>query len=63
MGNPLLDISAVVPPEVLTKYGLVLNNAILAEPQHLAVYLELTENYQCEFIAGGATQNTMRVAQ
>ena len=31
MENPLLDISADVPTEFLTKYGVTLNNAILAE--------------------------------
>ena len=31
MGNPLLDISAVVEQDILDKYDLQLNNAILAE--------------------------------
>jgi hypothetical protein len=31
MGNPLLDISAVVDQEFLDKYGVELNNAVLAE--------------------------------
>ena len=31
MENPLLDISADVPSEFLMKYGVTLNNAILAE--------------------------------
>ena len=31
MENPLLDISADVPAEFLMKYGVTLNNAILAE--------------------------------
>ncbi len=35
MGNPLLDISADVPMDLLTKYDLKLNNAILAETKHL----------------------------
>ena len=29
-GNPLLDISAVVPAEMLTKYGVKPNDAVLA---------------------------------
>ncbi len=40
-----------------------LNNAILAEPQHLPLYKELVDNYAVTYIAGGATQNTIRVAQ
>jgi adenosine kinase len=63
MGNPLLDISAVVPQEVLDKYKITLNNAILAEEEHMPIYQDLKDNYAVEFIAGGATQNSLRVAQ
>ncbi len=63
MGNPLLDISADVPIEVLEKYGVTLNNAILAEEKHLPLYKELIEHYPVQYIAGGATQNSIRVAQ
>ena len=63
MGNPLLDISAVVSEEFLEKYGLKLNNAILCEDQHKPMYQEMVEKYQVEYIAGGATQNSARVAQ
>ena len=60
--NPLLDISAVVPTELLSKYNLKPNDAILAQPEHLNIYKEL-EQYDCVYIAGGAAQNTMRGAQ
>ena len=63
MGNPLLDISADVPANYLEKYSLKPNDAILAEPKHLPIYQELVDNYQVEYIAGGATQNAIRVAQ
>lgn len=52
MGNPLLDISAEVPMEVLEKYGVTLNNAILAEEKHLPLYNELIANYPVQYIAG-----------
>ncbi len=45
------------------RYGLGLNNAILAEEKHLPLYSELVHNYDVVYIAGGATQNTIRVAQ
>ena len=61
MGNPLLDISAVVKPEMLAKYELKANDAILYDKEDL--YEELTSSYDVEYIAGGATQNSMRVAQ
>ncbi|KAF1860236.1 hypothetical protein Lal_00037574 [Lupinus albus] len=63
MGNPLLDISAVVDDEFLQKYDIKLNNAILAEDKHKSMYEEMTSKYNVEYIAGGATQNSIKVAQ
>ncbi|KAH0720704.1 hypothetical protein KY285_005575 [Solanum tuberosum] len=63
MGNPLLDISAVIDQDFLNKYDIKMNNAILAEDKHLPMYEEMTSNYNVDFIAGGATQNSIRVAQ
>ena len=63
MGNPLLDISAVVPQEFLDKYGVKLNDAILAEDKHAPMYEDMTKQFEVEYIAGGATQNSIRVAQ
>ncbi|KAJ6809648.1 putative adenosine kinase 2 [Iris pallida] len=63
MGNPLLDISSVVDEAFLNKYDVKLNNAILAEDKHKPMYDELASNYNVEYIAGGATQNSIRVAQ
>ncbi|XP_020687168.2 adenosine kinase 2 [Dendrobium catenatum] len=63
MGNPLLDISAVVDDEFLQKYNIKLNDAILAEEHHLPMYDELASKHNVEYIAGGATQNSIRVAQ
>ena len=63
MGNPLLDISANVGQDVLDKYGVQLDSAILAEDKHMPLYQVLVDNYTPSFIAGGATQNSIRVAQ
>ena len=63
MGNPLLDISAVVPQEFLDEYGVALNNAILAEESHAPMYEDMVKQFDVEYIAGGATQNSIRVAQ
>lgn len=63
MGNPLLDISAVVEQDLLDKYDVKLDSAILAEDKHQPLYQELVDKYSVEYIAGGATQNSMRVAQ
>ncbi|CAB4006454.1 adenosine kinase 2 [Paramuricea clavata] len=63
MGNPLLDISAVVESDFLAKYGLKANDAILATDQHKPMYQEMVELKNVDYMAGGATQNTIRVAQ
>jgi len=63
MCNPLLDISADVSEDLLKKYEISLNNAILAEEKHIPLYAELIAEYPVQYIAGGATQNSIRVAQ
>ncbi|XP_023946398.1 uncharacterized protein LOC112051829 [Bicyclus anynana] len=63
IGNPLLDISACVDNDLLVKYGLQPDDAIMAEDKHMPLYQELIDNYPAEFIAGGSVQNTLRVAQ
>jgi len=63
MGNPLLDISAEVGQDFLDKYDIKMDNAILAEEKHGPLYKELVDNFSPQYIAGGATQNSIRVAQ
>ncbi|KAI0202260.1 adenosine kinase [Astrocystis sublimbata] len=61
--NPLLDIQAFANEDILNKYGLKANDAILAEEKHLPLYEELLNNFDAKLIAGGAAQNTARGAQ
>mmetsp|Transcript_3240 Transcript_3240/g.4408 ORF Transcript_3240/g.4408 Transcript_3240/m.4408 type:complete len:354 (-) Transcript_3240:242-1303(-) len=63
VGNPLLDISSDVDMEYVKKYELKMSNAILAEEKHMPIYGELMKNEDVKYIAGGATQNSIRVAQ
>ena len=44
MGNPLLDISATVKPELLTKHNLKSNDAILTEEEN--IFNDLTGGYK-----------------
>lgn len=63
-GNPFqTDIQAVGNDELLAKYGLKANDAILAEDKHKPLYEDLLNNYDAKLIAGGAAQNTARGAQ
>jgi len=63
MGNPLLDISVNADEDFLNKYALEPNNAILAEDKHVPMYQQMVDTMTVEYIAGGATQNSIRVAQ
>lgn len=63
MGNPLLDISTTVDTAYLAKYELAENLAVLAEEKHLPIYAEIVKNGDVEYVAGGATQNSIRIAQ
>lgn len=63
MGNPLLDISNKVDQETFQKYDIKAGDAILAEDKHQPLFKELAEKEGVQYIAGGATQNSIRVAQ
>jgi adenosine kinase len=67
MGNPLLDISAVVPDEELTLWDAKPNDALMVMPEteakYLPLYKQLVTKYKVDYVAGGATQNSIRVAQ
>ncbi|KAJ8264321.1 hypothetical protein GJAV_G00147790 [Gymnothorax javanicus] len=63
MGNPLLDISAVVDKDFLDKYGLKPNDQILAEDKHKALFEEIVKKSKVEYHAGGSTQNSVKIAQ
>lgn len=63
MGNPLLDISAVVNKDFLDKYGLKPNDQILADEKHKALFEEIVKKSKVEYHAGGSTQNSVKIAQ
>lgn len=62
IGNPLLDISAEGDAEFLKKYDLEADNQILAEDKHKPMFQDMVDNLKVDYIPGGATQNTVRVA-
>ncbi|KAG8954766.1 adenosine kinase [Tulasnella sp. 419] len=61
MGNPLLDIQ-VKSEEILKKYKLKSNDAILASEEHSPIYDEIVKDYEVTYVAGGAAQNAARAA-
>jgi len=64
-GNPLLDISANVEQKTMDEWGVKPGDIILADEggKHKPLYTKLAKEYPVEYIAGGATQNSIRVAQ
>uniref|UniRef100_A0AC34RML1 Adenosine kinase n=1 Tax=Panagrolaimus sp. JU765 TaxID=591449 RepID=A0AC34RML1_9BILA len=63
MCNPLLDFQATVGKDFLDKYGLKENDAILADEKHLPLFSELQNEYEVDYIPGGAAQNVLRTFQ
>lgn len=63
IGNPLLDMQCHVKKEFLEKWGLKEDDAILCDDKHVPMFVEMKENFKVEYVAGGATQNALRVAQ
>ncbi|KAL3866339.1 hypothetical protein ACJMK2_043645 [Sinanodonta woodiana] len=63
IGNPLLDILISGDKALLDEYNLLPNNAILATEDHRSIYEKMIDKYEPAFLAGGATQNSIRVAQ
>lgn len=61
LGNPLLDLQTK-SADLLEKYGLKANDAILAEDKHEPLYDEVMKRSDVEYTAGGAAQNAMRGA-
>lgn len=63
MGNPLLDISCEVDQALMDEFGLENGGIILAEDKHQPLFPKMQAKEGVQYIAGGATQNSIRVAQ
>jgi adenosine kinase len=62
IGNPLLDMQVTNAEDLLKKYNLKANDAILAGEEHAGLYDEILANHKITYVAGGASQNTARGA-
>ncbi|KAL3091687.1 hypothetical protein niasHT_024269 [Heterodera trifolii] len=67
LGSPLLDISANVGSELLDKYGLKENGAVLIDQQNMDKFMPLEDEIlnldSVVFLPGGSALNTIRVFQ
>jgi adenosine kinase len=62
-GNPLLDISVTADQTLFDKYSIKPATATLAEPKDLPLYEEIQKFPKVGYVAGGATQNSIRGAE
>ncbi|CDJ37677.1 adenosine kinase, putative [Eimeria tenella] len=61
--NPLLDIVAEVPRELLQQFDLPFGGAVLAAEKQIELFSKIPKDFECSFLAGGCGQNTVRVYQ
>ncbi|KAL1678072.1 Ribokinase-like protein [Schizophyllum commune] len=61
MGDPLLDVQ-VHDNDLLTRYDLQPNGAILAEEKHMPLYDEIAKHPNARYLAGGGAQTAARGA-
>eukprot|EP01065_Artemidia_motanka_P034213 TRINITY_DN4141_c1_g2_i2.p1 TRINITY_DN4141_c1_g2~~TRINITY_DN4141_c1_g2_i2.p1 ORF type:complete len:374 (+),score=95.48 TRINITY_DN4141_c1_g2_i2:52-1122(+) len=62
-GHPLLDISTHVSLPFLDRYSVEPGQTMLAEPEQLPVYEEISQHKDVEYVPGGATMNAVRVCR
>ncbi|KAJ6245807.1 hypothetical protein M0813_20227 [Anaeramoeba flamelloides] len=63
IGNPLLDMIARVDQAFLDKYNLPSDENLLGSEKDYPLFVELHKKYNVSYVAGGATQNAIRIAQ
>lgn len=63
IGNSLLDITIVADISFLARFDLGANNAIIAGDKQKGIYKTMLEEFEPSYLPGGATQNSIRVAQ
>ena len=63
IGNSLLDITVLTEKSFLDRFNLLPNNAIIAGSAHKELYDTMMREFKPAFLPGGATQNSIRVAQ
>ena len=61
IGNPIVDISAEVTRDILTKYNLKFGETVFANQYNDGFFQELENMPQVTYIPGGSIQNTLRV--
>eukprot|EP00102_Acyrthosiphon_pisum_P004725 XP_001948583.3 PREDICTED: adenosine kinase-like [Acyrthosiphon pisum] len=61
--HPLLDMTVIGNENILKRYDLKSNDAVLAGEKHMSIYEELTKDPSVHYSAGGSGQNSLRFVQ
>jgi len=61
--HPLLDMTVVGNENILKRYDLKSNDAVLAGHKHMGIYEELAKDPSVHYSAGGSGQNSLRFVQ
>lgn len=61
IGNPIVDISASLPKDSITKYKLSWGSTVLVSEENLGIFEELEKTPGVTYIPGGSVQNSLRV--
>jgi len=61
--HPLLDMTVVGNENILKRYNLKSNDAILAGEKHMGIYEELAKDPSVQYTPGGSGQNSLRFVQ
>ena len=62
-GHPLLDIISHADAKYLDSFNIELGSCNLATPDQLTLYEDLSQRRDVEFVPGGASMNSIRVAR
>ena len=62
IGNPIIDITAVIDKESIQKYGLKWGQTTFMSPENEAFFNEIENKAEVSYTPGGSVQNTLRVA-
>ena len=62
LGQPMIDVVKDVSEDILEANHLEKNNAIRANTSHCELFSEVREDESTNFIPGGSTTNTLKVA-
>lgn len=62
LGNPIIDISATIEDDHLTKYNLGWGKTVFASDENIGFYEDLESQKDVSYIPGGSVTNSIRIS-